>query len=92
MWKKLIAFAVLCLTLTHVEARPLIRILEDEAEVVGAGTCTMANTKFDCVQVTYEGNLYSVLGTIKGDDFHALFVAKKVGEEWMIVWSWKGDT
>lgn len=92
MWKKLIAFAVLCLTLTQVDARPIIRILEDEAEVVGAGTCTMANTKFDCVQVTYEGNLYSVLGTIKGDDFHALFVAKKVGEEWMIVWSWKGDT
>ena len=91
MWKKLIAFAVLCLTLTQVDARPIIRILEDEAEVVGAGTCTMANTKFDCVQVTYEGNLYSVLGTIKGDDFHALFVAKKVGEEWMIVWSWKGD-
>ena len=92
MWKKLIAFAVLCLTLTHVEARPLIRILEDEAEVVGAGSCKMANMSFDCVVLTHEGNQYTVLGTIRGDDFHALYIAKKVGEEWMIVWSWKGDT
>ncbi len=91
MLKKLIASTVLCLTLTQVDARPIIRILEDEAEVVGAGTCTMANTKFDCVMLTHGGNEYSVLGTIRGDTFHALFVAKKVGEEWLIVWSWKGE-
>ena len=88
--KVLIASMVLCMTQTA-DARPIIRELEDKGEVVGAGTCQMANTAFDCVQVTYEGNLYSVLGTIKGDEFFALYVAKRVGEEWMLVWTWKGD-
>lgn len=91
MLKVLVAFLVSCMFLSECHARPIIKVLEDNGEVVGAGTCTMANTQFDCVQVTYEGNLYSVLGTIKGDDFHALFVAKKVGEEWMMVWSWRAD-
>ena len=90
MLKWLLALMVGCTTLTT-EARPIIRILEDKGEVVGAGTCTMANTAFDCVQVKYEGNLYSVLGTIKGDEFFALYVMKQVGEEWLMVWNWRAD-
>ena len=91
MLKWLIVSMVVCLTPMKADARPIIKLLEDHGEVVGSGTCTMAKTRFDCVQVAYEGNLYSVLGTINGDDFHALYVAKKIGEEWMLVWSWKGE-
>lgn len=91
MLKWLVALLVGLLCLSECHARPIIRELEDKGEVVGAGTCTMVNTKFDCVQVAYEGNLYTVLGTIKGDDFHALYVAKKVGDEWLLVWSWRGE-
>ncbi len=90
MFKKLLLLMALCFTQTA-DARPIIRELEDKGEVVGAGTCTMADARFDCVQVTYEGNLYSVLGTIKGDEFFALYVMKQVKEEWLMVWSWKAD-
>lgn len=91
MLKWLVAFLVGCICLSDSEARPIIRVLEDNGEVVSAGKCTMANTVFDCVQVTYEGNLYSVLGTIKGDEFFALYVMKQVGEEWLMVWNWRAD-
>ena len=90
MLKKFLLSMVACLCLTA-NARPIIRELEDKGEVVGAGQCTMANTQFDCVQVSYEGNLYAVLGTIKGDEFFALYVMKQVKEEWLMVWSWKSD-
>ena len=89
--KALIVSMVLCMTQTA-NSRELIKELEDGGEVVGAGTCQMANTAFDCVQVTYEGNLYSVLGTIKGDEFFALYVVKKIGDDWHIVWSWRNST
>ncbi len=91
MLKELIVSMAVCMTPMQADARHIIKVLEDNGEVVGAGTCTMANTQFDCVMVQYEGNLYSVMGTIKGDDFFALFVAKRVGEEWVLVWSWRAD-
>ena len=91
MSKWLIALMVGLLCLNECHARPIIRELEDKGEVVGAGTYTMADARFDCVQMTYEGKLYSVLGTIKGDEFFALYVVKRVGEEWLMVWSWKAD-
>jgi len=92
MLKWLIALMVGFLCLTECHSRELIKELEDNGEVVGAGRCQMANTAFDCVQVTYEGNLYSVLGTIKGDEFFALYVVKKIGDDWHIVWSWRNST
>lgn len=72
--------------------RELIHVLEDEAEVVGAGTCVVNSTQFDCVKVQHEGNLYTVIGTISGDSFFAQYILKLIGDDWHVVWSFKGYT
>lgn len=72
--------------------RELIRVLEDESEVVGAGTCSVNSVQFDCVKVQHEGNLYTVLGTIKGDQFFAQYILKLIGDDWHVVWTFKGST
>lgn len=72
--------------------RELIRVLEDEAEVVGAGTCVANDMQFDCVRLQHDGNMYTVLGHIKGDEFHPKYVLKLIGDDWHVVWSFKGYT
>ncbi len=91
MSKWLIALMVGCLSLTA-HPRELIRVLEDEAEVIGAGTCKVQEVPFDCVRLQHGGNTYTVLGTIKGDEFFAQYILKLYGDEWQVVWSFKGST
>lgn len=72
--------------------RELIRVLEDEAEVVSAGACSVNSIQFDCVRVQHEGNLYTVIGNIKGDSFFAQYILKLIGDDWHVVWTFKGST
>lgn len=72
--------------------RELIHVLEDEAEVVGAGTCVANDMQFDCVRLQHDGNMYTVLGHIKGDEFHPKYVLKLIGDDWHVVWAFKSYT
>ena len=87
---KVLVLLMALFTTQIANSRELIRELEDEADVVGTGTCDVGE-KLPCVKLTHKGNTYMVIGKISGDDFFALYIVQQVGDEWKLVWSWKGS-